>query len=326
MASIRDVAKKANVAASTVSRVLNDNGYVSQDARIKIEKAMQELHYTPNELARNLYHKKNHIVGVIVPDISHPFFSTFTKYVEMELYENGYKTMICNTIQRSNRERDYLDMLNRRIVDGIITGAHSLELEEYAQVRRPMVCLDRTINEDFPVVGSNHRQGGVLAAQKLTENGCRQVVQIEGTQSKTMPAHDRHTYFRQYMEDHHVRVDSIRLPWNRFDYSGFAEIAEQVMEQYPRADGIFAADMPAAACLKAALKRGRRVPEDLKIVSYDGTYVTEIDTMTITTIVQPIAELAKSAAQTILALINGQTPVEHYQLLDVRLREGDTTI
>ena len=117
MASIRDVAKQAGVGVGTVSRALNGTGYVSPDTKKKIEKAAEKLGYTPNELARNLYRNRTGIVGVMVPDLDHPFFSCLAKHIEMELYRQGYKTMICNTIGISDRERDYLDMLDRNIVD-----------------------------------------------------------------------------------------------------------------------------------------------------------------------------------------------------------------
>ncbi len=104
MASIREVAQEAGVGVGTVSRALNGSGYVSPETRKKIEKAAKKLKYTPNELARNLYHNRTGIVGVIVPDLDHPFFSSLVKHIEMELYGQSYKTMICNTVGISRRE------------------------------------------------------------------------------------------------------------------------------------------------------------------------------------------------------------------------------
>ena len=143
MASIRDVAKEAGVGVGTVSRFLNGSGYVSEDTSVKIEEAMKKLDYTPNELARNLYHKKSGIIAVLVPNVSNPFFAEFVDYVEQELYDAGFKMMLCNTEKESNAELEYLDMLNRHIVDGIITGVHSLDVEEYRKIHKPIVALDR---------------------------------------------------------------------------------------------------------------------------------------------------------------------------------------
>ena len=107
MASIRDVAKKANVGAATVSRVLNNSGYVSEETRQKIEDAMKELNYTPNELARQLFHKKTGIVAVIVPTVGHPFFSDFVDKIEEELYKKGYKRGKCRVGLSGHVESTY---------------------------------------------------------------------------------------------------------------------------------------------------------------------------------------------------------------------------
>lgn len=141
MATIRDVAKQAGVGVGTVSRALNGTGHVSPETKKKIEDAASKLGYTPNELARNLFRNRTGIIGLIVPDLHHSFFSCFAKYVEMELYKQGYKTMICNSIGISDREKEYLDMLERNIVDGIITAAHSLDGEEYLKQKKPIVSL-----------------------------------------------------------------------------------------------------------------------------------------------------------------------------------------
>ena len=101
MASIRDVARRAGVGVGTVSRVINGNGYVSADTKKKIEKAIEELEYTPNELARNLFRNRSGIIGVLVPDLDHPFFSAFARETEVALYKLGYKTMSASSCRRS---------------------------------------------------------------------------------------------------------------------------------------------------------------------------------------------------------------------------------
>ena len=116
MASIKEVAQKAGVGVGTVSRVSNSTGYVSDETRIKVETAMKELNYIPNELARNLLSKKSGIVAIIIPKISHPFFAEVVLYAEAELMKKGYKTMICSTYSEQNYEKEYINMLNRHIV------------------------------------------------------------------------------------------------------------------------------------------------------------------------------------------------------------------
>lgn len=123
---IQDVAKKANVGVGTVSRVLNNNRYVSEKTRKKVEAAIEELQYTPNELARNLYHKKTNTIAVIVPDISNPFYSSLVNEIEQYLRMQGYKTLLCNTVGEKTNEALYLNMLERNMVDGVLTSNQSI--------------------------------------------------------------------------------------------------------------------------------------------------------------------------------------------------------
>lgn len=160
MASIKDVAQKAGVGVGTVSRVLNNSGYVSDETREKIEEAMKNLQYTPNELARNLYRKKSGIIAVLVPTVEIPFFAELVHNIEAELYNEGFKIMLGNTDKAHNAELEYLDMLNRHIVDGVITGVHSLDVEEYKKIKKPIVAFDRYLGEDIPVVTVDHKEGG----------------------------------------------------------------------------------------------------------------------------------------------------------------------
>ncbi len=326
MASIRDVARRAEVGATTVSRYLNDTGYVSEEAREKIRKAIEELDYTPNELARNLYHKKSGIVAVLVPDSAHPFFSEYVRYVEAELHEYGYKTMLCNTIRETDRERQFLDMLKRQMVDGIITGVHTLkDVEKYAGMNRPIVALDRYLSERIPIVAVDHKRGGALAAQKLIDKGCKKVLQFQGHLDVNTPAHERHFEFTRIMEEHGIESISYTMAWNRFDSNYYQELAYQAFQEYPDVDGVFGTDLVAAYYLKVALQQGLKVPDDLKIIAYDGTYIASITEPQLTTIAQPIEKLAKETARLLVSRIQGKEYKNEKVMLNVILREGKTT-
>ena len=249
MASIRDVAKKAGVGVGTVSRFLNDSGYVSEEARAKIEDAMKKLDYTPNELARNLYHKKTGIIAVLVPNVSNPFFSEFVDYAEAELYRCGFKMMLCNTEKESNAELEYLDMLRRHIVDGVITGVHSLDVEEYKKIHKPIVALDRYLGEDIPVVAVNHREGGRLAAETLIANGCKKVLHFKGATEVESPYHERHYEFERVMRQHDIQTICYELEWNRLDSQYYREAVEDVFSKGIEFDGVFGVDRLAIECM-----------------------------------------------------------------------------
>lgn len=220
MATIQDVAKKAQVGVGTVSRVLSGKGYVKAETRERILKSIEELNYIPNEMARNLYFQKSGIVAVIVPQISHPFFAEFIDHVESALCKEGYQTMICNTWSEKNYELRYLDMLKRRVVDGIISGSHTLEIEHYQNLQRPVVALDRDLGPDIPCVAVDHSEGGRLAAEILIKAGCRRVLQFRGDGLVSSPSNLRHDVFARTVQEHGVTCYSYAMDWNSFSYDG----------------------------------------------------------------------------------------------------------
>lgn len=331
MATIQDVAKHAHVGAATVSRVLSGNGYVKDATRQKVLEAIEALDYTPNEMARNLFYRKTGIIAVIVPEISHPFFAEFINAVEVALCDLGYQTMICNTYYVKNYEQRYLDMLKRRMVDGVIFGSHTVDVSRYQNLDRPFVALDRDLGPTIPCVSSNHAQGGLLAAQELLRCGCRNVLQFGGHQDETgrftvsTPSNMRHTVFAEVLRGHGVTCHAEIMKWNSFDYGYYQEITNAIFDRYPDLDGIFTTDVPILATLKAAKAHGRRVPEDVKLVGYDGVSLMDLITPSITTVVQPITELARECVRLVIDQIQGKQPDQYRIELPVTLRRGDST-
>ena len=326
MAGIKDVAKRAGVGVGTVSRMLNDSGYVAEETREKIEVAMRELNYTPNELARNLYHKRSGIIAVLVPNVSNPFFTEFVDYAEAELYEAGYKMMICNTVKERNAELEYLDMLNRHIVDGVITGVHSLDVEEYRKIHKPIVALDRYLGEHIPVVAVNHKEGGRLAAETLIRNGCKKVLHFMGSRAVESPYHERHYEFERIMKANHIKTYTYELEWNRFDSEYHREAVQDVFAKGIEFDGVFGVDGLAIECMNESIRRHLKVPRDVKFVAYDGTFITELVEPQMTSIVQPIEGLAKESVRLLRNLIGGKEYNNKEVVLGVLLRKGNTTI
>lgn len=326
MAGIKDVAKRAGVGVGTVSRMLNNSGYVAVETRKKIETAMKDLDYTPNELARNLYHKRTGIIAVLVPNVSNPFFAEFVDYVEAELYEIGFKMMLCNTVKEHNAELEYLDMLNRHIVDGVITGVHSLDVEEYKKIRKPIVALDRYLGEHIPVVAVNHKEGGRLAAETLIKNGCRRILHFTGSTTVESPYHERHYEFERIMKKNHIETYTYELKWNRFDLEYYSEVVEDVFSKNIEFDGVFAVDALAIECMNETIRRHRKVPRDVKFVAYDGTFITKVVEPQMTAVVQPIEKLAKESVRILNNMLGGKEYRDKKVLLGVQLRKGNTTI
>lgn len=330
MATIQDVAKHAQVGVGTVSRVLSGKGYVKAETRQRVQASIEALNYTPNEMARNLFFQKSGIVALIVPEISHPFFAQFVNAAEMALCEKGYQTMICNTYYEQNYEQRYLKMLKQRRVDGIIFGAHTvLDISQYENIHLPIVALDRDLGENIPRVSVDHRAGGRMAAEELIRSGCRNVLQFVGSQMNTevsTPANVRHDVFEETMIQNGIACRSVCVKWPTADIHYYQITASRLLEDYPDVDGVFATDLMSMAILQSALLHRRRIPEDLKLVTYDGTNIIGLTFPRITAIVQPIERLASEAVQLVVDLIH-EKPVENKEIkLQAVLRPGDTTM
>lgn len=325
MSNIKDVAKEANVSVTTVSRVMNNRGYISDKTRKKVHDAMEKLNYHPNELAKNFSRQKTNLIGLILPDISINFYAEETKYIEEGLYKRGYKLMLCNAYSSSGREKEYINMLQRNKVDGIIIGSHTLDIEEYLKIDLPIVALDRYLGDHIPTVSSDHVKGGELAAKHLLECGCKNIVQFAGYSKIKMPASQRHLEFTKIMIENNVNFKTIESKLNMFSNEENMEYVKNMFENYKNVDGVFATDNLAILVIKEAKRRGIRVPEDLKVIGYDGTENAEMFIPTLTTIKQPIKEICKDTVDILIKLIDGQeiNTIEFNH--PVILRKGETT-
>ncbi len=323
MAKIRDVAREAGVAVGTVSMVLNHADYGSPAIRKKVEDAVKKLQYVPSEMARNLSLKRTMTVGIIVPTVAHPFFAELVEALEEALYHLGYKTMLCCTRQRENAEHVFIEMLQRQNMDGIIMGAHSLDTSIYQGLKQPIIAFDRYLSPEIPIVHADHVLGGRLAARAFLQHDCRHIVEISGSQMVETPAREYHQAFNEIMHAHGIHTDIVFLPWNSFGFEESVALAEKIFDEFQEVDGILGSDVSVSSCLQAAVRRGIKVPEQLKLVAYDGTYITQNGICKLTAVRQPITELAEVAAKKMVSLING-TPDELPWVVPPTLLPGET--
>lgn len=307
MATIRDVAEKAGVTVTTVSRVLNNRGYISEKTRKKVYEAMKELNYQPNELARSLYRRKSYLIGLLIPSVSHPFFAELTSYIEYYAYQNDYKILLCNSLQDVEKEKGYINMLKRHQVDGIIIGSHTLKTEQYLNVNLPIVAIDRYFSEKIPYVASDNYNGGVLATKLLIQNGCRKIAHISGPLILNTPANNRYKAFMDVVKEHNIENVVVETKLNVFDTDEYKKLIIKLFTDHPDIDGVFASsDLIAATIINAAREIGKEVPKDLKIVGYDDISIAKTIVPPLTTIRQPIEEMAKKTIEIILDQIDGE--------------------
>lgn len=325
MANIKDVAERSGVTVTTVSRVLNNRGYISEATRQKVYKAMEELNYQPNEIARALLKRKSNLIGLLIPDVSHPFFAELTKYIEYYAHKNGYKILLCNSYQDSKKEKDYIDMLKRNQVDGIIMGSHTLEVSEYLNLNLPIVAIDRFLSEDIPCIASDNYNGGVLATELLIEKGCRKLAHISGPLSLDTPANQRYTAFEDTVIEKNIPYVVIETELNNFNKEEYEKLIFKLFKDHPDIDGIFASsDLIAACIIKVSNDLGKSIPNDLKIVGYDDIDLASLVIPSLTTIRQPIEKMSQQVIESIVNKVNG-SKVNEQIIMPIELIKRKTT-
>ena len=321
MATMKDVAALANVGVGTVSRVLNSSGSVKESTRRKVEAAMKELNYIPNAYARGLKMNKTNTVALIIPTIWHPFFSEFAYYVESNLAEHKYKMLLCNSDVSSDKELEYIQMVQENKVDGIIGITYS-DLDNFVSSHLPFVTIDRHFKEETVCVTSDNFHAGQLAVEKLVEKGCHKLGYI-GTHSRfpTETTKRRNGFEKQAKQS--------GIPYAIYDgQDPVIELKQEIrtfFEENPDVDGIFAhTDFIALDILEVLEEMKRNVPEEVQIIGCDGIKMESGRRQIVSTIRQSVDLMAKAAVEKIIQVIDGDS-VRTKITLPVHYVEGPTT-
>lgn len=322
-AKIDDVAKLAGVSRTTVSRVMNKRGYLSDKTIKKVNDAMKELDYHPNVVARQLFKQETKLVGLIFPTVNNPFFGQLVASMEKILFNKGFRVLIGDSMNDPEKEELYLKELMSHQVDGLIVGAHNQGIQEYEHANLPIVAIDRIMNEDIPVVSSDNYQGGKLATELLIKSGSKIIIHTNGPKSLKTPTQGRRQAYEDTMRYHGLEPKVYTVDFN-ISYDQKNRFFKNVFRENPNVDGMFVAnDMDAAMVLDIAHELGYRVPKDLRIVGYDGADTTRILLPNLTTVIQPIDQMAQVAVDTLMSRISGTNSGENV-ILPVKIWRGKT--
>ena len=309
MSTIREVAAKAGVSVTTVSRTLNNRGYISKRTRQRIQDAMESLNYQPNEVARSLTFQHTRMIGVLVPEIESPFFAGVVSRLSRLLTDRGYKMLLYIASGTDDDAPDYISMLKSNQVDGVIIALRGKSLDNALLNRLPVVSFERLPFGEIPTVMCDNLQGGRLAAQELLDSGCVRPVMIGGRHAtENIPAFERFRGYRETVEAAGcpVRIYEIREEECQGDYTG---PVREAFQQYADADGFFCSSDRIAACaLQEALRLGKRVPGDVRIVGFNDVLIPRLSAIPMTSVHQPLDKMCAAAVDCLLAQING----EHY--------------
>lgn len=323
MATINDVAKLAGVSRGTVSNVIN-NIKVREKSYIAVKKAIEELGYVPNQYARALKTNRTYSVALIIPTIWNPFFSELTFYVERELRKRGYKMLLCNSDDNYKIELTYVAMAKENKVDGIISITYS-DIEAYMSANIPMVSMERFFNDDVPYITCDNRGGGRIAAEKLVEYGCRKLICIGRCSSKNDAVKDRVRGFEEYCRENNIEYDLFFQEDTKEDFDNWSEkYLKKKFSSGAEADGIFTVtDRYAQRIIDRLESYGIKVPENVQIIGFDGAKSYKNEALKLTTIQQPIEEMAEKAVESLDNLIN-KTEVIKKTVLPVKFLQGKT--
>lgn len=305
VAKLSDVAELAGVSVTTVSRVINNYGSLSQKTIDKVHAAMRELHYQPNAMARSLQGKSSQFIGLIFPNIQNPFFTALATEIEQLLFEKGYKVIIATSANNIEKEQQYLQMLAANQVEGIITSSHNLGIASYQDNFLPIVSYDRHLADNIPIVHEDNYRGGYLIGEYLVSQGTKNLLGLCDNDPSASPTAQRYVGFADAIANKSRLIEhSINFNSNEFaSAEEMTEIVDLIVTE--KVDGVFAYNDMMAVQLQNALRRANiRVPEDVIVAGYDGSPIVQQLHPDLPTIVQPIHEAAQRLIDVLFAEIN----------------------
>lgn len=328
--SIKKIAELSGVSVATVSRVINNTGRFSEATRKRVMDIIEEYDYKPNMIAKSLRVSKSKTIGVTVPDISNGFFSEVVSEIEKFFYGHGYSVFICNTNNSEEKEKEYLKSLKAKLVDGVICISGNSEIHEnLIEYGVPIVYINNAASKDAYCIESDHYRGGFIAGEALIKRGCKKIVVLTNNKSDRA-SKDKLRGFEAVSHKYGIEFNSdliIRMPRIEGNFEDSFKAVNNLLDSNIEFDGIFATnDWRAHGALVALEHRKIPVPQKVKIVGYDGTYVSKYCNPTISTIFQDKKALALKSSEVLLAIMDGrELEDESHILVPVEFIERQTT-
>jgi LacI family transcriptional regulator len=313
-----DVAKRAGVAPITVSRVINNSGYVSQSTKERVEKAIKELGYVPNTLARGLRSKQTKTLALIVTDITNPFFTLMARGVEDVAGESGYTVVYCNTDESESKEEKYANLLAQRKVDGVLLvpacgNAKIIKFLESNGVK--VVVLDRRVSgvkTDF--VRSDSEYGAKSLIKLLIGFGHRRIAMITGS-TEVSTSIDRVTGYRQALSEAGLNENELVF-YGAFNQQSGYELTYQAMNHTPKPTAIFGANnFITIGIIKALHDLKVDVPGDVSVVGFDDLPESMLVRPFLTVARQPAYDMGRAATELLLKRISGDLSEDFHEII-----------
>ena len=327
--TIKDIAQKANVAVSTVSRALNNKSDINSKTRERILKLMDENGYSPNSIARSLVTQKQYTLGLIIPDISNPFFAEIAVGIENKAKEFGYSVIFCNTNNNLQNEIAAVKLMKSKMVDGLIVSLsheckNELDLTDYNKL--PIVQIDRKISGiNCPGVFVDNIQSAYKATKYLIDLGHRNIAHFTGN-LKTQTGVDRLEGFKYAIAEAGISDNEIIIIEGKYKIDSGKESMRNILNSERIPTAIFAAsDLQAAGALYIADKNDVKVPDEISIVGHDDIELSYLLHPNITTMKQPKKELGENAIKLLLNKINKKSQKDENIILNTELVIREST-
>lgn len=302
MVQIRDVAHRADVSVGTVSRVLNGSAPVRAELRQRVEEAIEELGYRPNRLAQSLRRQRSDTWGLVIPDVTNPFFGELALHVETAAARHGHSVILGNSANSQEVELKYVETLAERQVDGLILvpSQETVALEAANDV--PIVIVDREI-EGYDLVASNHKAGARAATEYLADLGHEIIACIAGPRNLSV-AKQRLQGYREVVEPvfsaRGIDIDDF-VSSGSFDYASGIHAATELLRRKPRPTAIFASsDQQAIGALRACADSRLSVPEDVSVFGFDDIDLAGLVKPRLSTVAQQTQAIAEFAVALLL--------------------------
>jgi LacI family transcriptional regulator, galactose operon repressor len=333
MATIKEVAKRAGVSVGTVSNIISQRGTVSPNLRERVLSVIRELDYHPNHFARGLKRKHTKMLGMIIPDITNPFFPQLVRGAEDAALQHGYLLVTFNTDDRVEREQEVLAVLRSRGVDGILlTIAHtvgrSLHIERTLEAGVPIVCLDR-IPPRLPVdaIATDNQKGAEVCIRHLLSIRHRKIAIITGPMD-LRTAQDRFEGYQSALREAKLKPEPDLIAHGDYHLESGYRLAKDFLLRRTRPTALFVSNgMMALGVVKALEETRFRCPHDIAVATFDDLPIADVFRPRLTAVAQPVYEIGRRGVELLIQRIEGRLPNKKpiQILLDPELKIREST-
>lgn len=319
--TVYDIAKEAGVSPATVSRVLTGNATVSDEKRVKVEEVIKKHDFQPNALARSLSKKESKIIGVILPDITNPFFSSVFIEAEKLALKAGYTMILCDSMNNNELEFMHLRSLTEKQVDAIVfMGGRINDVKTKTKYAEEM----NQISKKIPLILVNGKMTGVDCYKVVAEEekGIAELVEhlislghtkigLLGGKTSVTSTYLKHKAFEKAIHKHGLEINRNWVITNDFSMESGADSMRKLLELEDRPTAVMAInDLVGVGVVQAAKEAGLRIPQDMAITGFDGVYISKITDPPLTTVSQNYEEIGAAVIETILDIVNKRETIK----------------